>query len=378
MDWSSLRPKIARSTGPIGLEIQEDQIRLAQLDLIQGVPVIRDIACLRLVSGAEAFFEDAPSARRSVTESLRRGRFKGSHIVSHVPASLLRLMVLNYTADEDLSEAAQILDLTQERVRGDLSEYVVDYVPIRTSGSEQTGERSALVAIAPEQPVIEHLERLRRIGLKVDALEIAPVSIRRLVALPHSTGEEIVLVLRMLRTSTELTVLSGKRLLLFREVPGGYEAILSAAAKSMECDEATAHDLLQSYGVRCEGAANAAALAATSEEVVDDLRTAAEGIVNTLRETIRPALRLVVDQAHKAISYAAFQTRGSTLDKILVLDGQQTCIGLDDLLGEMLQLPVELFDPALYLEPDRDAPSQPRVREAAIAIGMSLRGLGDA
>ena len=378
MDWSSLRPKRARSTGPIGLEIQDDQIRLAQLERNRGLPEIRDIACLRLSGGSAAFFEDATRARRLLNESLRRGRFRGNHVVSHVPADLLRLMVLNYTADADLSEAAQILDLAQERVKGDLSDYVVDYVPIRTSGSDQTGERSALVAVAPEKPVIEHLERLRHIGLKVDALEIAPVSIRRLVALPHSAGEAIVLVLRMLRSSTELTVLSGKRLLLFREVPGGYEALLSAAAKSMECDEATAHDLLQSYGVGHGSSNHEPTIEAANEEIVDDLRAAAEGIVSTLRETVRPALRLIVDQAHKAISYAAFQTRGGALDKVLVLDGQQTCTGLDDLLSEMLQLPVELFDPARNLDPDRDGPSQPRVREAAIAIGMSLRGLSDA
>lgn len=373
-DRLNLRGRLGRSAGPIGLEIEDQQIRIAQLEIKGGRTAIRDVACLRLRESSEALFRNPREARRVLNEAFRRGRFSGQDVITHAPTEDLRLMVLNYAADSSVSESAQILGLAQERIRDDLSDYVVDFVPIRTSG-DQTGDRSALVAIAPEEPVVQHLERLRRAGLRVGALEIAPVSMRRLCAHSHLGTNEIVLLIRMLRKTTELTVLSGKRLLLFREVHGGLESLLSAAAKSMDSDEETAKDLLQTYGV---GRPNLAAMTGTPHTPEDPLADATDGIVTTLRETIRPSLRLVVDQAHKAISYAAFQTRGKTLDKVFVLGGSHSCRGLDELLSEMLKLPVEVFDPASCLESNEDVRGRPSVQESAVAIGMALRGMDHA
>jgi type IV pilus assembly protein PilM len=375
LDWPSLRNRIGRRAGSIGLEIEDEQIRIAQLEKKQGVVSIRDVSSLKLPSPAEEILADPNDSRRIFNEAFGRGRFKGHRVVTHVPSALLRLMVLNYTADTKASESSQILDLAQERIRGNLDDYVIDYVPIRTSG-ERTGERSALVAVAPEEPVIEHLERLRRAGLVVEALEIAPVSVRRLVAHLPSQASSIVLLIRFQRSATELTVLSGKRLLLFREVEGGYGSILSAAAKAMECDESTASDLLQSYGVG-DMTDSERIEPRLDPEAAQELAQATDGIVTTLRETVRPALRQVVDQAHKAVSYAAFQTRGQSLDKVYVLDGDQTCAGLEELLSEMLQLPVELLDPAECLDSAPELTGRARVRESAVAIGMALRGFDD-
>jgi Tfp pilus assembly PilM family ATPase len=251
---------------------------------------------------------------------------------------------------------------------------VVDYVPIRTSG-EQQGERSALVAVTPEEPVILHLERLRRAGLVVDALEIAPVSVCRLFSrLGTHPRTDVSLILRLRSKRAQLTLLSGRRLLLYREVEIGFDAILAEVSKALDCDAGAARDLLALYGVR--------SLVPGAEVELDPDATAlglagSGDIVSTLRETIRPALRGIVEQAHKAISYAAFQTRGMTLDRVYLMEGIMPCPGLQHLLSDMLQLPVDTFDPLDGL-PGAPTPERSlRGERYSIALGMALRGLDD-
>ena len=92
---------------------------------------------------------------------------------------------------------------------------------------------------------------------------------------------------------------------------------------------------------------------------------------------MRPSLRALIEQVHKAISYAAFQTRGTSIEKVYLLEGGASCPGFDGLLSEMLQLPVEFLRPLGRIEAARA--SVPVVNEAriAVALGFSMRGLVD-
>jgi Tfp pilus assembly PilM family ATPase len=362
------------STGPIGLDFEVGRLHLAQLEIRRDSYHLRAARSLRHDVDLETLLDSRSELRRLVVDTLRRGEFKGRRIVTAAPSADLRLMVLNYRLEAGRSDAEQIIGLARERMRDDLSEHVVDYVPIRTSGDQQ-GERSALVAITPEEPVIRHLERLRRAGLVVEALEIAPVSIRRLVAaLGQTSAQDIVLIIRIRPEATELTLLSGRRLLLYREVDIGYSAILAEVSKALDCDDETARDLLASYGV--------GDLAPVEEEIFgfgsEDPDSAGAGdIVATLRSTVRPSLRGIVEQAHKAVSYAAFQTRGMSLEKVYLLEGATPCPGLDGLLAEMLQLPVEPFPLAGALVGVQSNQAALRDQRYAVALGMSLRGIAD-
>ena len=168
---------------------------------------LRDACSVKHDGDLEALLASKRELKGLVDQVMRGCRFRGRRIVTHPPGEHLRLMVLNYTADESVSEAQQVMDLCRERMRSDLLDHVVDFVRIRTSGQQQ-GDRSVLVAAAPEEPVLEHLERLRRAGLEVEAMEIAPMAVRRLIAAiapdpADLKSGEIALVLRMRAASTE-------------------------------------------------------------------------------------------------------------------------------------------------------------------------------
>jgi Tfp pilus assembly PilM family ATPase len=238
-----------------------------------------------------------------------------------------------------------------------------------------------LVAATPEEPVLERLECLRRAGLEVEAMEIAPMAVRRLVAgfasdpIDLQSGD-IALVLRMRGASTELTLLSGQRLLLYREIGIGTDAIVQAVAKGLDSELEAARDLLALYGVGLgAGLPGPSDSFGSSDEI--RLPGDAEEVCGTLREIVRPSLRALVEQAHKAISYAAFQTRGTSIDKVYLLEGGASCPGFESLLAEMLHLPVEFLRPLGRFETRAAPVSVVNEARIAVALGFSMRGLVD-
>ncbi len=372
--WPAFGSRIPRDVGPIGIDFQEDRVYGVQVERRTGAFEQRELRSVRSGLPPEALVGSSKDLRRVLGELFRRSRFKGRRVVTRVLSKDLRLMVLSYKLDTALSEPAQIMGLCRERMRDDLGGHVVDYVPIRTSGDQQ-GERSALVAIAPEDPVIHQLEALRRAGLQVEALEIGPVAIWRVFAtLVNRPTLDVALILQLGFDSTQLILISGRRLLLYREVEIGFSTVFDGVAKALECDAEAARDLLASYGV---GGALDADHAELEFGATGPAADGAGDIVTTLRETVRPALRGIVEQAHKVVSYAAFQTRGMSLDRIYLMGGASPCPGLSGLLSEMLQVPVQLFEPLGAVSGMKRVADGIDDQSYVVALGMALRGMTD-
>ncbi len=387
MDWSKLDPAaiLTRPARPgrrswIGVDFDAERVHLVQVERAGGGLRLREACSVPHGGDLDALLASGPELKRLFSSVLRGSRFKGRHVVTTPPPEALRLMVLSYAVEEERSEPEQILALTRERVRDELDAYVVDYMPIR-AGEGQEGERSAIVAVAREDAVIEHLERLRGAGLIVEALDVAPAAVRRLVTTatrPDREGHEggVALVLRLGSELTELSVVAGRRLLLYREIETGTHTLAAAAAKGLDCEEEAAIELIEAFGVGSDGGGDGDAplqFVAGLEE--DELGEAA--FTNTLREVLRPALRGLAEQAHKAIAYAAFQMRGTPIDRVLLIEGGFHCPGLDGLLSEMLQLPVQPLRPLAYLPSAPHHASLANDGRLTLALGHALRGMSD-
>ncbi len=352
-EWSPLR---RGGSTAIGLDIGSEAIHMVQLARSDPGYALRALQAIPHGGDPDALLSSPSELRSSVRAALKRGGFRGRCVVGSPPADEIRLMVINYALREGESQARKLVELAAERMREPLKDHIIDFVPIRTS-EEDRGEHSALVAIVREEPVIRHLERLTNAGLEVVALEISPVAIRRLVARrnPERVSDVILVVLIGNRT-TELTLLSGRRLLLYRQVAMGADALIAAVSKALDCDEPAARELLEGFGV-----------------AVGDEREMA----SVLRDLLRAELRPVIEQTHKAISYAAFQTRGTAVDLVYLLEGPLDCPGLDLLFGELLRSRVERLRPLESVGASRDAAERVKQHRLGLAIGYALRGLVD-
>ena len=151
--------------GSIGLAFALEKLHLVQLEKrARGDIVLRARAAVPYQGSPEKLLS-APSTLRSVVRrALRADRFQGRTVVTALPPTDVRILTVTYQLAAEQTEDTAILKVMGSRVEGDLSEYVLDYMPVKASKGDE--ERLALVAVAhrirPQPSPPPHPEANRR------------------------------------------------------------------------------------------------------------------------------------------------------------------------------------------------------------------------
>jgi len=357
--------------GSIGLALGPRSVHAAQVESARGG--------LRLSAGRSRALPDtreallaAPGAfGKWLGEAVFADRpFRGRRIVTSLDPPTAKLMVLSYQLERGASEDERILSLAEERAGAGREDLVVDYQPIRMFDDEST-ERSALVAVAPRALVINHLERLREAGLEVAALEIAPVALRRLLLHHAWHGSDTNAVLLYAGPEhSELSVLWGRRLVLYRGVDFGEARALEDLTKALGVDADKARAMLCRYGVEPPG----------PEDPAEDDVAAAHEVSETLREILKPAFYALAEQIEKAIVYTASRSRGAAPDRVYLLGDVARWPRSERLLESLLSIPVHALRPETAFATTPGAATADDLASnggIALAAGLALRGVAD-
>ncbi len=355
--------------GPIGLEVTQQHLNLVQFDHDGERPLLRALAVSPLGIERDALLAEPRRFARLLREARAAGGFKGRAVVSCLPPALLKLSLVGYRLKPHESDAEAVMTLVRERFGAESVDLVVDFLPVRTRG-EGDGDRAALLAAARRGDVLDYLELLRGAGLEVAALEVGPAAVARAVTAGHEGDSDAnVLTVNFARDCSYLTVFSGRRLILDREVSLGEADLLGAVATGLDVPEREALVLLNRHGVHAASVAGASWAGGG-----DDLQIAA-----TLTDILRPRLLELRDELGKAALYAASHTRGAGIREVLLLGGVARWPRIAALLGVVLDLPVAIMDPLAAL-PVRDGlavPDDPGLLSGLTnAVGCALRGLG--
>ena len=235
--------------GPIGLELSYEKLHMLQMERSNNGVQIRAACSTQYPSDRGSLLESPARLRAFIAKELGKSPFAGKKVVTCMPATDVKLALVHYQPPEDGDEASVILTRVLERMGGVPEDWVVDYVPVSTRDLGQ-GDKAALTACARHEQVVDYLELLRAARLDVQALEIGPLSIQRLVtSVSHTGSEENVLTLNFGAEKTFLTVFTGRRLALEREVLFGESEVVSKVARSLDMSHPEAKDLLYRYGV---------------------------------------------------------------------------------------------------------------------------------
>lgn len=354
--------------GPIGLDISQEHLNLVQFDTGGAAPSLRAVAALPLPVERDLLLADRRGFRRLLREALRSAAFRGRTVVTCMPPTQVRLSMLTYKCRSEGSDAAAVAEQARERLGADAADWLVDYLPVRTRG-EGEGERAALLAAARFEHVLDYLELLRHAGLTVGALEVGPAAVARAVTASHNGhDEDNVLTVNFGRERSYLTVFSGRRLILDREIAFGENALVATVAVGLETERDEAHALLGRYGL---GTTASHVALAVGEETGDD------GIAATLSDILRARLLELRDEIGKAALYAASHTRGAGIRTVLLLGGVARWPHIAEALGALLDLPVAIMDPlsSLPASPSVQLPADVGVLAGLTgATGCALRG----
>jgi Tfp pilus assembly PilM family ATPase len=363
-----LRPRASGRVGPIGLELGREALHLVQLETGSAGLRIRAASALPLPDSRAAVLAAPAGLRGMVRAALRSRPFRGRRAVAALAAPDVKLMVFDYACADEAAEPQAVLRLVVERVNEPPDELVIDYLPFRALGAGP-GQRSALVAVARREIVIERLERLRLAGLEVEALEIAPAAIRRLAGALGAAGrDENALVLYAGRARGHLIVLWGRRLVLYREIDFGEDGAVEGLAKALDLEVDEAGALLRRHGLQPPG---------PGDPATDDPAASWE-IAETAMEILKPSFYQLAEHMEQARVYTASKARGSAPDCAYLLGAFARWPRADRLLASLAPIPVRSLDPRDSLPVDDRAAAPADLEassEVALAVGLALRGM---
>ncbi|MEN8802550.1 MAG: pilus assembly protein PilM [Thiogranum sp.] len=357
--WISAGTAASRH-GPIGLEFGLYRIRMVQLLKRPDGLYLGACASIPYTGGREQLLASPRQLAGLLRQLCKTYGFKGRDVVTCLQANVVRMLLLRYAVPAGQSDAEVIVQRMSERVEGELADYVLDYMPVRTDVREGQ-EHSALIALARREDVFEYLELLRKAGMNVLALEIGPVAIRRLVtAALDNYAEENLMVITMGQTQTYMTVLSGRRLIFDREVDFGERSLVERLCQELDMSESTAHQLLDARGLRADGEAGLQDLAVSDE------------VTTTVFEVLKPVFMELVGEINKALIYTASETRGKTVQQVYLTGAVACWNGIADILNGLLDIPVSVLNPMAGMQGSKNHDPDPRV---GVATGLAMRGL---
>ncbi len=350
----------------IGLDMGPDRLILVQMKLVAGKPSIRAIASLPYPCPRDELLQDPQQLRQLLKQAYAMQPFRGKRVVSCLPTNQIKILTIPYRHTEGQPAAPAIVAELRERLKGNLDGMVVDVMTLRQEETA-SGKRDALVALAPRDKVVAYLDLLTGAGLEVDALDIGPAALARLVChagsihapeFPHAHN---VLLINFGSTSSYLTAIWGRRVMLDRAVEFSENRLFSRLKLMMEMPEALAMHLLY------EG--NAAA--ANENGSPDEAR-------QIMAEVLRPEITLLLQEINKTLVYMASKTRGQSFNMIYLAGRVARYPNLLDILREQLNIPVEILNPlAVFASETGNLPDESMGTMAGIALttGLALRGV---
>lgn len=303
--------------------------------------------------------------------------FEGRQVVSCLPAQQLKIVTVAYKHCDAQPDGVTIVGELRERLKGDVADMVIDYMPLRQEASE-SDQAEAIVAMAPRDKVIAHLDLLTDAGLEVGALDVGPAALTRLVNQLNQrrNGDGIdetsvvrypnVLLINLGATGSFLTVIFGRRLMLDRPVDFSEGGLLARLKRVLDLPDDMAIGLLHHHGRAADDCAEASG---PSNE-----------IAQTVIEVLKPEVATLVQEINSTLNYVASKTHGQAIDTIYLVGLANHYQGIRTLLGELLQVPVDVLDPlANFAWRTRDAgPRDLGVMPGiALATGLALRGISE-
>lgn len=353
--------------GSIGIDFTEDKINLVQFGKSQdGEIALKSAFCIPYTSTREEILSSPKTLRPILQKAIKENGFTGKSVVTSMPSSDVRILSINYTSPKSKVDSESLLIALSDRIDENLSEYVIDYLPVRTSDTDE--EKLALVALVKKELVITYLELLRLSGLTVEALEIRPAAVKRLIySLVEPDDYRNLLVINFGSNKSYLTIISGRRLLLDQELNFGADSFIEKMSSVLEMSNESTIDLILKHGFEF-GESNQ----------LPETSYADENVAKTLLDIAKPILSELIEEINRVLIFAASENQGKSISKIFLLGSVSNWNGIDSYLENKLKINVEILNSPLksfsnsISESNGDYIYTPHM---AVAAGLAMRGL---
>lgn len=364
--------RLKSRVGQIGVHFAEEQAHAVQLRRLEsGAYCLRAWASAGYQDTREAALTNPVQLRKLLDELIGKRRFSGRKVVTAMPSEEVRVTSLNYQVSGGISDGAAIMKLMDQRLDGSISDYVVDFLPVRGAGNDQ--ERVALVVTSLRTDVLSLLDNISQCGLQVTDIDVSPAALNRLVGVLSNVSKSLrnVLIVNFGAEQTYLTLISGRRLLMDKVVDFGGNLLIDRIARGLDISLAMAEDIALREGLnqRVEKRYGAGSPAATP----DDL--------NPVVEIVRPLFSKLAEELRRVSMYAAAESQGEPIECIYTFGTIARWPGADEILSQLTRIPVTTSLPVAAIfdtDSETDGGDFSGIGpDLAVATGLALRGLAD-
>ncbi len=361
----NLLPKPGNKYG-IGIYVGHDRLNMVQMEQATDHACIRAIASVPYQCTRDDLYQNPQKLKALLKQAYAMQPFKGKHVVSCLPADQIKIITISYSYTEGQPDAAAVVAELRARLKDELDGMVVDFMTLRQEESD-SGKREALVALAPREKVVAYLDLLTSAGLKVDALDIGPAALTRLVVHAGAIHEPEfpilpnVLLVNFGAESSFITVIWGRRLMLDRAVEFSENRIFSRLEQVLKMPQELAMHLLYEKNT------------ASDTQPHNSIETD-----QMVTEVLRPEMALLLQEINKTLVYMASRTRGKSVDKIYLAGRVARYPGILDYLREQLQVSVNVLDPVEVFTTEKCRSHDQglgTMAGIALATGLALRGV---
>jgi type IV pilus assembly protein PilM len=363
-----------KTQSAIGLDLGTEKLNLVQIDRDRntGLPKVHAALSDYHDANYDALLANPAKMKALIKRSLSKMPFSGRKIISSMPNSRLQIMFLDYVCHQGQREEEALYAAASQRIGKDLSDYVIDYTPIKPTVGEKQ-ERMALIALAKRHDVEAYLDLLKSCGLSVAALEIGPVAIRRLItAMSREESPEKVVAINFGTQKSYLTVIWNGDILLDREMNFGLESILRAIGQTLEIDHKVALKMIHDYGLSQETDIK------TLDNLIDEEASLVEDedIKKIIHNILAPTFAQLATEIREVLLYIASETRGGAVEYIYLLGSVARLRGLDRVIDEYMSIPVKTLNPFYGFATSatmEDFSDLGPLSGIAVATGLALR-----
>jgi len=352
----------------IGLDIGVDCIYMCQIRALEyGLYSIVAKESIPFSGDRQDLLASPKKLKQLISDALKQNNFKGRKVVALMPWEQVKIILLTYKASVTDVDA-EVLKMVSNRIDGDIEDYVIDYIPVRSSPSDE--EHMVVATAASQEDVSVLLNALVACGLEVDSLDIAPTALRRIVSTLYS-GEaaDNVLLISTYSDESYLTIVSGRRLLFNQSVNFGENILLQRIMDELDLSRDAARDLVMRHGLEKQ---------AMSALYLNDDSSA--DISATLLEILKPCFLELIEEIRRVLIFTASETHGIPLSRVCLLGNIANWPGARALVLSLMEYDVpdgQLEFAMIFQDENEDTrvPWAGLFSELSIAMGLALRGL---
>lgn len=358
----------------IGFDLGLEKLNMVQFDRTQEQTTIYGALSDYHDASYDSLLAHPDKMRSLIKRSFAKTPFIGREVVSTMPNCKLQLLFLNYPCKPGQSEKEALFAALNNQLDKDLNHFVIDYVPIKPTNNVQQ-QRMALVALVKRQDVENYLDLLKTCNLKVVALEIGPIAIRRLItAMSDKKESKKVLTINFGTQKSFLTVLWNGDILLDRELNFGLDTIVHALGRTLEIDDKTALKMLHHYGLSEPVISHVNEISLKeNEHLIDEVDF--KVIISSI---LSPIFSQLADQIREVLVYVASETRGGAVELIYLMGSLARLKGGEQIIDKLISIPVIKLNPFYGFDIHKNLNGYDDLGPLsgiAVATGLALRGM---